>query len=64
MELANEELTHARRRFDAGLVLGLEIIEAQSRLSRARDERVAAQYRRGNAIVELAAAMGVCDNLF
>lgn len=64
VELANEELTHARRRFDAGLVLGIEIIEAQNRLSRARDERVAAQYRRGNAIVELAAAMGVCDSFF
>lgn len=62
--LADEELTHARRRFDAGLVLGIEIVEAQSRLSQARDERVAAQYRRGQAIVELASAMGICDSYF
>lgn len=64
VELASEELTHARRRFDAGLLLGVEIIEAQSRLARAKDERAAAQYRRGQAIVELASAMGVCDSFF
>jgi outer membrane protein TolC len=64
VELASEELTHARRRFDAGLLLGVEIMEAQSRLARAKDERVAAQYRRGQAIVELASAMGVCDSFF
>jgi len=64
VELAGEELTHARRRFDAGLLLGVEIMEAQSRLARARDDRVAAQHRRGQAIVELSSAMGVCDSFF
>lgn len=64
VELANQELSQAGRRFDAGLILGIEIVEAQNRLSQARDKHVAAQYRRAQAIVELAAAMGICDSLF
>ena len=64
VRLASDELTHARRRYDAGLTLGIEVVEAQTRLARSQDDRVAALYGRGQAIVELAAAMGTIDGLF
>src|SRR5712692_5543820 len=59
--LANDELGHARRRYEAGLTPGVDVVEAQTRLARSQDDRVAALYGRGQAIVEMAAAMGTMD---
>ena len=39
--LADDELAHAQRRYEAGLLPGIEIVEAQTRLARSRDDRVA-----------------------
>jgi len=64
VRLAGDELAHARKRYKAGLIPGIEIVEAQNRLSGSHDDRLATQYRRGQAIVELAVAMGICDMLF
>jgi hypothetical protein len=46
------------------LLLGIEIVEAPTRLARSRDDRVAALYRRGVAMVELVAGMGTVEALF
>jgi outer membrane protein len=64
VHLADDELSHAQRRYEAGLLPGIEIVEAQTRLALSRDDRVAALYRRGVAMVELAAGMGTVDALF
>jgi outer membrane protein len=64
LRLADDELAHAQRRYEAGLLPGIEILETQTRLARSRDDRVAAQYRQAVAMVELASGMGTVDSLF
>jgi outer membrane protein TolC len=64
VRLADDELAHAQRSYEAGLLPGIEIVEAQTRLARSRDDRVAALYRRGVAMVELVAGMGTVEALF
>ena len=44
LELAENELTQARRRYEAGVAIGLEVTDAQSRLERARDNQITALY--------------------
>jgi outer membrane protein TolC len=56
--LADEELTQARRRYDAGVAISLEVTDAQTRLERARDNQTAALYLYGVAKVDLAQATG------
>jgi len=56
--LAEEELAQARRRYDAGLTTSLEVVEGQTRLERARNERIAALYAHNLARLELARSMG------
>jgi outer membrane protein TolC len=56
--LADQELTQARRRYDAGVANSLEVTDAQTRLERARDNQTAALYLYGVARVDLAQAMG------
>jgi outer membrane protein len=56
--LAQEELASARRRVEAGVVPGLEVTDAQTRLARARDNRIAALYGYELARIELGQATG------
>ena len=42
LELADNELTQARRRYDAGVAISLEVTDAQTRLERARDNQTEA----------------------
>jgi outer membrane protein TolC len=42
--LAENELAQARRRFDAGVAIGLEVTDAQSRLANARDNQTPELY--------------------
>jgi outer membrane protein len=56
--LAENELAQARRRFDAGVAIGLEVTDAQSRLARARDNQTAALYNYNVGRIDLAQAMG------
>ena len=42
MALAENEQAQARRRYEAGVTTGLEVTDAQTRLARARDNRIAA----------------------
>lgn len=58
LELAENELTQARRRFDAGVAIQLEVTDAQTRLERARDNQTAALYAYNLARVDLSQAMG------
>jgi len=58
LELADNELTQARRRNDAGVAIGVEVTDAQTRLERARDNQTAALYNYNVARIDLAQAMG------
>jgi outer membrane protein len=56
--LAENELTQARRRYDAGVAINLEVTDAQTRLERARENQTAALYNHNLARIDLAQAMG------
>ena len=58
LDLAESELTQARRRYDAGVAVTVEVTDAQTRLERARDNQTAALYNYNLAQIDLAQAMG------
>jgi outer membrane protein TolC len=58
LELAQSELTQARRRYEAGITNSLEVTDAQTRLERARDNQTAALFNYNLARIDLAQAMG------
>ena len=59
LELANNELTQARRRYDAGVAVSVEVTDAQTRLERARDNQTEALYNYNVSRLDLAQAMGL-----
>ena len=61
--LAESELTQARRRYEAGVAVGVEVTDAQSRLERARDNQTAALFNYNVARIDLAQAMGAVRKL-
>jgi outer membrane protein TolC len=58
LDLAENELAQARRRYEAGVTGSIEVTDAQTRLERARDNQTAALYRYNVARIDLAQAMG------
>jgi outer membrane protein TolC len=58
LELADNELAQARRRYEAGVAIGVEVTDAQSRLERARDNQTTALYNYNLGRIDLAQAMG------
>lgn len=58
LQLSENELAQARRRYDAGVAYGLEITDAQTRLERARDNQTEALYNYNLARIDLENAMG------
>ena len=58
LDLANSELTQARRRYQAGVAVSVEVTDAQTRLERARDNITSALYNYNLARLDLAQAMG------
>ena len=56
--LSQNELTQARRRYEAGMSSSLEVTDAQTRLERARDNRIAAVYNHNLARIDLSHATG------
>lgn len=58
LDLADNELTQARRRYDAGVAIAVEVTDAQTRLERARDNQTAALYNYNLARIDLAQAEG------
>ena len=59
LALAENELAQAQRRLESGFANSLEITDAQTRLARARDNRVAALFSYNLARLDLQTAMGV-----
>ena len=64
LALAENELTQAERRYRAGASPGLEVTDAQTRLERARVNRITALFGDNIARINLAAAMGTIRELF
>ncbi len=58
LELAQEELAQAERRYQAGFTTGVEVTDAQERLERARQNHIAALYTYNIAVLNLSQAMG------
>jgi len=58
LELADNELTQARRRYTAGVTNGLEVTDAQTQLEHARDNQIAAIFNYNIARMDLGEATG------
>jgi outer membrane protein len=58
LELSQNELAQARRRYEGGVANSVEVTDAQTRLERARDNQTAALYTYNVARIDLAQAMG------
>ena len=58
LKLAESELTQARRRYDAGVAVGLEVTDASTRVERARTNQIEAIYNHSLARLDLGQAMG------
>jgi outer membrane protein TolC len=58
LALAESEMTQARRRYDAGVAVALEVTDAQTRLARARDNQTAALYNYNVAKIDVAQSVG------
>ena len=58
LTLSESELTQARRRFEAGFASNLEVTDAQTRLDRAKDNRINALFGYNVARIDLGRAMG------
>ncbi len=58
VRLAEEELAQARRRYEGGVANSLEVTGAQTRLERARGNRVNALFAYNSARIDLGSAMG------
>ncbi len=63
IELAEEEVGRARRRFDAGITNTVEVMDAETLLANARDDRVAALFDYASARIDLAQATGTIATL-
>jgi outer membrane protein TolC len=63
-DLAREEVTQARDRFQAGVADNIEVISAQDALSRASDNQIAALYRFNQARADLAHAVGRIESVY
>jgi outer membrane protein len=64
VQLAQEEVTQARDRFQAGVANNIEVVTAQDELSRANDNQIAALYRYNQARADLAHATGQMESLY
>jgi outer membrane protein TolC len=58
LNLSQNELAQARRRYEGGVTNSVEVTDAQTRLERARDNQTAALYAYNLARIDLAQAMG------
>ncbi len=58
IDLSQNELAQARRRYDAGVTTSVEVTDAQTRLERARDNQTAAIFSYNVARIDLAQSLG------
>lgn len=63
LDLAEKELTQARRRYEAGVTNSIEVTDAQTRLQRARDNQISALFNHDLARIDLNTAMGTIQEL-
>ncbi len=64
IDLAAKELTFARDRFAAGLTTNIEVTNAQTSVTRARDNQIQALFRFNASRINLARAKGEIEHLF
>lgn len=63
LSLSEHELEQARRRYEAGVATSIEVTDAQTRLQRARDNRISALFNHNLARIDLATATGTIQDL-
>ncbi len=64
VNLAQEEVSQARDRFQAGVANNIEVVSAQDALARANDNQIDALYRYNQARADLSHAIGQIENLY
>jgi outer membrane protein len=64
VKLAQEEVSQARDRFQAGVANNIEVISAQDALARANDNQIAALYGYNQARADLSHAIGQIEGLY
>src|SRR5271163_2882490 len=64
LQLANDEVAQAQRRFAAGVTTNIEVVTAQDALARANSNQIDALYRFNQSRVNLAQAMGEVQNTY
>lgn len=63
VQLAERELAQAQRRYAGGVTSNIEVVDAQTRTERARDNRVMALFQYNQARIDLAASMGAIHRI-
>jgi outer membrane protein len=63
LQLAERELAQAQRRYAGGVTSSIEVVDAQTRTERARDNRVMALFQYNQARIDLASAMGAIHRI-
>jgi outer membrane protein len=58
LTLVQDEVAHAQRRYESGVTGSLEVTDAQTRLERARENRIAALFNYNRARLDLGSATG------
>lgn len=61
--LAETELRHAQNRYKAGVANSIEVTDAQTRLARARENRISALFNHNLARIDMTAAMGTLEQI-
>ncbi len=64
VKLADEEVTQARDRFQAGVANNIEVVSAQDALARANDNQIEALYRYNQSRADFSRAIGQIENLY
>lgn len=63
LKLAENELRQAQRRYKAGVANNIEVTDAQTRLVRARENRISALFNHNLARIDLTSAMGTVERI-
>ena len=63
LKLSENELAQAQRRYKAGVSNSVEVTDAQTRLQRARDNRINALYDHNVARIDLGTATGTIRSM-
>jgi outer membrane protein len=64
LQLSNEEVAQAQRRFAAGITTNVEVVQAQDALARANTNQIEALFRFNQSRANLARAVGEVENTY